>query len=151
MIHILVEEPYTALVDEAAIEKAVAAALTHLGRQAEVGVTIQVDSDEMLQQLNRDFLGIDSPTDVLSFPSDEFDPDDQEDYIGDIILSYPRAEVQAKNAGHPVMNELQLLVVHGVLHLLGLDHAEPEEKTRMWAAQAEILATLGVKINQLPE
>jgi probable rRNA maturation factor len=56
----------------------------------------------------------------------------------------PRAEAQAEAAGHPLESEVQLLVVHGVLHLLGHDHAEPDEKARMWKAQAEILEGLGL-------
>jgi probable rRNA maturation factor len=69
-----------------------------------------------------------------------------EPYLGDIAISLPRATAQAEAAGHPVAAELQLLTVHGVLHLLGHDHAEPEEKAAMWAAQAAVLATLGVTL-----
>ena len=67
-----------------------------------------------------------------------------EPYLGDILISMPRASQQAAVAGHPLEAEVQLLVVHGVLHLLGYDHAEPEEKRRMWAAQADILSSLGL-------
>lgn len=151
MIHILIGEAYENLVLPEVLEKAGAAVIAHQGADPNTELSIVIDSDEKLQSLNRDFLGIDAPTDVLSFPSDEFDPDEQAVYIGDIIISFPRAEAQAKNAGHPVINEIQLLVVHGVLHLLGHDHAEPAEKTRMWTAQAEVLDQLGVQINQLPE
>lgn len=151
MIHILVEPPYDTLVSAEILQRAGLAVLqqTHFDESAEFSVVI--DSDEKLRQLNSEFLGNDAPTDVLSFPSEEFDPDEQAQYIGDVIISYPRAEAQALTAGHPVINELQLLVVHGTLHLLGHDHAEPEEKAVMWAAQDEILANLGVQINQLPE
>ncbi len=151
MIHILIGEAYENLVLPEVLEKAGATVIAHQGTDPNTELSIVIDSDEKLQSLNRDFLGIDAPTDVLSFPSDEFDPDEQAVYIGDIIISFPRAEAQAKNAGHPVINEIQLLVVHGVLHLLGHDHAEPAEKTRMWTAQAEVLDQLGVQINQLPE
>src|ERR687892_74662 len=72
-------------------------------------------------------------------------------YIGDILISIPRAQAQANAAGHPLESEVQLLVVHGVLHLLGHDHAEAEEKARMWKAQAEILERLGLGSIQIRE
>ena len=151
MIHIQIEEPFESLLAPEPLERAALAVLAQQGYDLAAELSVVIDSDEKLRQLNRDFLGIDAPTDVLSFPSDEFDPDEQADYIGDIIISYPRALTQAQTAGHPVLNEIQLLVVHGVLHLLGHDHAEPEEKSRMWQAQAEVLSSLGVILNKLPE
>ena len=151
MIFTQVEPPYEEKVNINLLERAAYTALQHEKSDPESELSIVIDGDEKLRQLNLEFLGIDRPTDVLSFPSDEFDPDEQAVYIGDIIISYPQAENQAAAAGHPVMNEIQLLVVHGVLHLLGHDHADPLEKSRMWAAQTEILADLGCQINQLPE
>lgn len=100
-------------------------------------LTLVVSDDDAIRELNRNFLGNDSPTDVLSFPANEMDPETGRRYLGDVIISLPRAREQAEGAGHPVEAELQLLVIHGVLHLLGYDHAEAEEKARMWAAQAD--------------
>lgn len=131
------------------LEQAALAALTH--QSAEGDLTIVLADDEELHRLNRDFLGIDAPTDVLSFPASETDPETGAAYLGDIILSIPRADAQAQAAGHPLADEARLLVVHGVLHLLGHDHAEPEEKAKMWLAQAEIMDGLGlghVKVNE---
>jgi probable rRNA maturation factor len=107
-------------------------------------MTIVLTDDEQLQELNRDYLGIDAPTDVLSFPAAEADPETGVPYLGDILISIPRARQQAESAGHSVEAEVQLLVVHGTLHLLGHDHAEAEEKTRMWKAQAEVMSKLGL-------
>lgn len=151
MIHILINPPYDSLVSAEILEKTALRTLQHEQQDDSIEFSVVIDSDEKLQQLNRDFLGIDAPTDVLSFASEEFDPDEQAQYIGDVIISYPRAKTQAKAAGHPTLNELQLLVIHGTLHLLGHDHAEPEEKNKMWAAQTAILTSLGCQINQLPE
>lgn len=123
-------------------EQAAQRALEHQARAAQTDLTIVLSDDAHLQALNRDYLGIDAPTDVLSFPSGEVDPDSGNVYLGDVIISYPRAIVQAQTAGHPVEAELKLLVVHGVLHLIGHDHAEEAEKAVMWAAQDEILASL---------
>jgi probable rRNA maturation factor len=127
------------------LEQAALAALTH--QSAEGDLTIVLADDEQLHRLNRDFLGIDAPTDVLSFPASETDPETGARYLGDILLSIPRADAQAQAAGHPLVDEARLLVVHGVLHLLGHDHAEADEKAKMWKAQAEVLEWLGVKVN----
>jgi probable rRNA maturation factor len=125
------------------IERAARAALLH--ESAEGDLSIVLTDDAQLQQLNRDYLGIDAPTDVLSFPATETDPDSQATYLGDILISVPRAAQQALEAGHPLASEVQLLVVHGVLHLLGYDHAGRAEKERMWTVQAAILESIGLK------
>lgn len=143
-------------VDETLLEQAAQAALAKAARlttqaalaaqdvQQEIqALTLVLTGDEAIQELNRQYLGVDSPTDVLSFPAGEVDPETQEFYLGDVILSYPRAQAQAAAAGHPLEAELQLLTVHGVLHLLGYDHAEREEKDQMWSEQDQILTALG--------
>ena len=124
------------------LEQAALAALTH--QSADGDLTLVLTDDEQLQRLNRDFLGVDSPTDVLSFPASETDPETGAAYLGDILLSIPRAEAQARAAHHSLEDEARLLVVHGVLHLLGHDHAEAEEKAKMWKAQGEILKSIGL-------
>lgn len=114
-------------------------------------VTIVITGDEQLRKLNQEFRDFDAPTDVLSFPADFTDPETEAPYLGDIVISYPRAEQQAAVVGHSVVNELQLLVVHGVLHLLGYDHASTQEKNEMWTAQKEILVQLGLENLKIPE
>lgn len=115
-----------------------------LADQADADLTLVLTGDKQVQALNRDFLGSDYPTDVLSFPAEETDPDTGRTYLGDVVISLPRAGEQAQSRGHAVEAEVQLLVVHGVLHLLGHDHAEKTGKIRMWALQAKALANLGV-------
>lgn len=132
-------------------ERAAQAALKHQKESPDVDLTIVLADDARLHELNRDYLGVDAPTDVLSFPASETDPDTGVRYIGDIIISVPYAAKGAAKAGHPLESELQLLVVHGVLHLLGHDHAEPKEKAKMWKAQAEILKSLGLGEIQVRE
>jgi probable rRNA maturation factor len=114
-------------------------------------VAIVVTGDELLHQLNLEYRGIDAPTDVLSFSAQEelgetatafVTAPEAEAYLGDVILSYPMASRQAQAAGHSVANELCLLAVHGVLHLLGYDHATAEEEAAMWAIQDAVLAGL---------
>lgn len=147
MIHLETEFPFP----QNLLERAANAALIHESEPLNSELSIVLTDEARLQQLNRDYLGIDAPTDVLSFPASETDPETGTRYIGDILISMPRAQAQAEAAGHPLEWEVQLLVVHGVLHLLGHDHAEPEEKARMWKAQAEILETIGLGNIQIRE
>ncbi len=108
---------------------------------AEVAVTF-VD-DPYIQQLNREYRGIDRPTDVLSFPmsddEEEIDIPEMVEMLGDIIVSIPRAEAQAEEYGHSFQRELGFLLVHGFLHLLGYDHHTEEEEREMFMRQEEIL------------
>jgi probable rRNA maturation factor len=126
------------------LERAVKNALKNQSASLDSGLTIVLADDSKIRELNRDYLEIDAPTDVLSFPASETDPETGAPYIGDIIISLPYAAKSAEKAGHPLESEVQLLVVHGVLHLLGYDHAEADEKARMWKAQSEILEALGL-------
>ncbi|HEY3313649.1 MAG TPA: rRNA maturation RNase YbeY [Anaerolineales bacterium] len=125
-------------------ENAAAAALKHQSAPANADLTIVLTDDKQLHELNLQWMGVDAPTDVLSFPAEEIDPENGNRYLGDILVSLQRASEQARAAGHSLEAETQLLIVHGVLHLLGHDHAEAAEKARMWAAQAEILTQLGL-------
>ncbi len=114
--------------------------------EGEVALSIVITEDEAVRELNRQFRGVDAPTDVLAFGSgDESDfvtAPGEPAYLGDVVISYPRAVVQAEEYRHSVDRELALLTVHGLLHLLGYDHVGEEEKARMWARQEEILEGL---------
>lgn len=152
MIHVEAEFPFP----EPLLERAARAVLEHQTPHESVEplepeLTIVLTDDARLQALNREYLGIDASTDVLSFPASETDPETGARYLGDIVISIPRARAQAEAAGHPLEWEVQLLVVHGVLHVLGHDHADAEEKARMWQAQAEILERLGIGSIQIRE
>lgn len=141
-------------VDAAALEEAVAALLRHEGLST-AALAIVITDDESVRALNRDYRGVDAATDVLSFAAHDgaeaFQdaPDDLrallESTLGDVIIAFPYAERQAAHFGNPIDAELKLLAVHGVLHLLGYDHATEEEEAALWALQEAILAPLGVK------
>lgn len=150
MINLQIAETFTAQIDAGLLTRAAEETLKHSEKASGSDLTIVMTGDAEIQQLNRDFLEIDAPTDVLSFPADYTDPDTDANYLGDVIISYPRAVEQAAAGGHPLNAELQLLVTHGVLHLLGFDHAEPEEKEEMWSVQAEILSRLGIDPSTMP-
>ncbi|MBM3124836.1 MAG: rRNA maturation RNase YbeY [Chloroflexi bacterium] len=145
MIHIQGEFPARSLLKRAARLTLESASGANPPRSAaKADLTIVLSDDARLREMNREYLGIDAPTDVLSFPASDADPETGRRYLGDILISIPRAAAGAEAAGHSLEAEVQLLVVHGVLHLLGHDHAGTEEKARMWAVQAEVLKQLGL-------
>ncbi len=124
--------------------------LSDQGLSLDSDLTLVIGDDERLRSLNSEFLGNDKPTDVLAFPAGHVDPDTGHTYLGDIIISLPRAKTQALAAGHTISAELSLLTLHGLLHLLGYDHDLPEQKTKMWKVQNQTLDKLGLKIS-LPD
>jgi probable rRNA maturation factor len=124
-----------------------AAQCTLDSEQAQPGtLSIVLTDDAEVQTLNRTYLGLDEPTDVLAFPDGSVDPEEGALYFGDIIISLPAAKRQSQRLRHDLDDELKLLVVHGALHLLGYDHAEETDKAEMWAAQQSILDALHVQI-----
>ena len=103
-------------------------------------LTVRVAGDRELRRLNREFLGQDEVTDVLSFPSG----DDGSEYLGDLALSWPAVVRQAGEHGHPVEVEAALLVVHGLLHLLGWDHSSAAEEREMTRLTLSCLRRAGI-------
>jgi probable rRNA maturation factor len=145
-VDVQVDDEYQAEVAADDLTRAVAVALDREG-QPNAEVTVVVTSDEAVAELNRQFRNVAGPTDVLSFSAVEPAPGfvaapDAPAYLGDIIIAFPFTRHQAAEANRPLRDELRLLAVHGTLHLLGYDHSEPDDETRMWASQDEILAGL---------
>jgi probable rRNA maturation factor len=144
-VEVQVARQFSSLVDENDLRKAAVATLKHEGVE-EAELTIVVTDDEQVRELNRTYRGVDKPTDVLSFQSEGSDEfvlaPEAESYLGDVVIAYPFTAAQAEAAGRPVEHDLKLMVVHGVLHLLGYDHAEPDEKEIMWGKQDAILEEL---------
>lgn len=114
-------------------------------------ISIRITDNCEIQELNKNYRNIDAPTDILSFTTDEFDPETQRTYLGDLVISHEKVKIQAEIAQHPLSTEYALMAVHGTLHLLGYDHAEPDEKKRMWMLQKDILAALNIFPRKLPE
>jgi len=110
-------------------------------------VSLVFTDSETVKQLNRDYRGVDEPTDVLAFcmlsqkgaDSAFALPPDGITRLGEVIVSYPQAVEQAKEQGHSPERELALLIIHGILHLLGYDHEEPEEESKMRERERELL------------
>ncbi len=136
----------------ALLQTAVSATLTQQNISPPASLSLVLTDDAQLQQLNQAYRQIDAPTDVLSFAAGKplFDVPDAIPYLGDILISVPYASRQAEEEGHSLPEELQLLAVHGVLHLLGHDHMQPAQKQMMWAAQTAVLAQINVHIS-LPD
>jgi len=138
------DSAYRKQIDPRRLREAARKTLAHESAPSRAELTLVITGDDEIRDLNRQYRGVDAPTDVLSFAEAETDAHFVEPvYLGDVIISYPRAVAQAASAGHPVADELLLLVVHGVLHLLGHDHAGRAEKRKMWTAQKQILSELG--------
>ncbi|WP_166983717.1 rRNA maturation RNase YbeY [Paramicrobacterium fandaimingii] len=131
-------------VDEAALLRLCNHALGVMHVSAEAELNIVVVDEGAMEQLHVQWMDEPGPTDVLSFPMDELRPGTEENpappgLLGDIVLCPQVAEMQAETAGHSTLDELLLLTTHGILHLLGFDHAEPDEEREMFGIQRDIL------------
>jgi probable rRNA maturation factor len=143
MINLEIKKEFQDLFESSSLKLVVSSTLRHLSVPENASITILITTDQQIHQLNRDFRGVDTPTDVLAFPAGHRDPEDGTIYLGDVIISHPRASHQARQRGHPVIKEIQLLIIHGILHLLGYDHEDPEGKEQMWERQEFLLDQLG--------
>ena len=145
-----VDEPFAERVDGDLLRDVVSRALVAEGIGGEVGITLVVTDDEEIQAINAAQRGIDQPTDVLSFPLEGPDdvasgfvtPPGEPRRLGDIVISFPRAEAQAGDYGHSLRRELAYLTVHGTLHLLGYDHEDEAEREVMRAREEAALAEI---------
>jgi probable rRNA maturation factor len=123
------------------VEKALRLTLEHL-EKFDVDLTLRLTRDPEIRQMNQTFRSLAQTTDVLAFNQDMINPETNRLYLGDIIISVDRAMQQAQEQGHSLDHEVAFLAIHGVLHLLGYDHAQPEDKKEMWGLQNEIFDNL---------
>ena len=133
-------------VDETSIVSAARYALDKMEVSPLAELSILCVTLEVMEDLHERWMDLPGPTDVMAFPMDELDssrrpdaPDASPALLGDIVLCPAFAKDQAKTAGHGLIDELHLLTVHGVLHLLGYDHAEPEQEREMFGLQNRLL------------
>lgn len=131
-------------VDEVRVLKLASFALDHLRIHPQAELAIQFVDEEPMTTLHIQWMDEPGPTDVLSFPMDELRPGTDLELsapglLGDIVICPQVAETQAVAAGHDTINEILLLTTHGILHLLGYDHAEPDDEKIMFGLQREIL------------
>lgn len=109
-------------------------------------LSIMFVEPDVMEELHVRWLDLPGPTDVMSFPMDELRPgidghDPEPGMLGDVVLCPSVAAQQARDAGHSTVEEMLLLTIHGILHLLGFDHAEEEEEEEMFALQRQLLLT----------
>jgi probable rRNA maturation factor len=147
MVDVLIRPKFEQAVKAEDVHHTALAVLQAEAASPEATVCIVITDDAEIRSLNLQFRGVDAPTDVLAFADEPTEPafvaaPDEPPYLGDVIVSLPRARVQAATLGHPTEAEVRLLIVHGVLHLLGYDHGTAEEEARMWARQDAILSAL---------
>ncbi|WP_353827990.1 rRNA maturation RNase YbeY [Agromyces sp. SYSU T0242] len=131
-------------VDEAALQRLAVYALDAMHVHADAELAIVLVDEGAMEQLHVQWMDEPGPTDVLSFPMDELRPGTEDEpapagLLGDVVLCPQVAESQAAAAGHALIDELLLLTTHGILHLLGFDHAEPAEEKEMFGIQRDIL------------
>jgi probable rRNA maturation factor len=146
-IGIHVDHEFRASVDRRQAERTIRQILRDEGVTSPYEVSLVVTDSETVQRLNRDYRGIDEPTDVLAFhmlPQKGSDssftlPPDGVIRLGEVVVSYPQAAAQAKEQRHSPEEELALLVIHGILHLMGYDHEGPEEEHKMRKREKELL------------
>jgi len=133
------------VVDETVLLRLTEHNLAELHVSPDADVAILLVDEGAMESLHVQWMDEPGPTDVLSFPMDELRPGTEEQpappgLLGDIVLCPQVAETQAQAAGHATIDELILLTTHGLLHLLGFDHAEPEEEREMFGLQRELIA-----------
>lgn len=131
-------------VDESALQRLATFALDHLHVHRDAELAILLVDEAAMEQLHVQWMDEPGPTDVLSFPMDELRPGSEDEItppglLGDLVICPQVAIAQATDAGHSPADEMQLLTAHGILHLLGYDHAEPDEEREMFGIQREIL------------
>ncbi len=151
-INILFEEGYERCIEESCLKNMVEKVLIAQNVDSNVEVSLVLAGQERVHRLNLSYLGRDAPTDVLAFtmlpePSGRdvapfVIPPDGIKHLGEVIISYPQAVIQAEEHHHSIKTEIAILIIHGVLHLLGYDHDRPELEGEMRAREAEILTDI---------
>ncbi len=148
MLTIKSRQAFRKELDKKRLQKASFTAFHFLGFETEPEVTLQVTNDHTIQEFNLQYRGIDEVTDVLSFENAFTDPESGETYLGDILISFETAKRQADLRELDLMAELEMLLVHGILHLAGMDHALQTEWQEMSALQDAILTELNNPIQK---
>jgi probable rRNA maturation factor len=142
MIDVNIHPDFISHLSQTWIEKLADLALQQIAEGEEIELSISLEQDETVKDLNLQYRSIDATTDVLSFEGDYLNPETGLNHLGDIIISVPQAQKQAIAANHSLKQEIALLIVHGILHLLGYDHAELDDEKVMWEKQDLILTKL---------
>lgn len=143
MLEISIPNRFRKQIPILSLEKATEATLKACHRPVADRIALRISTNRVLRNFNKRFRGLDEVTDVLSFEDEYDDPEDGSHMLGDILISLEKAEEQSIVGGHTLEQELEMLLVHGVLHLCGYDHGEKKEYAKMTAMQDQILTSLG--------
>jgi len=152
-INVLVEEGFEGCPEANWLQSVAEQVLTAQGADSDVELGLVITSRERVRQLNKSYRGKDEPTDVLAFYMTSaageifVAPPDGVHHLGEVIISYPQAVIQAKEHQHSIKKELAILIIHGVLHLLGYDHEEPKQERQMRGRETEILSYIEKEAN----
>ena len=156
-INVLIDENFEGYLEVSWLQSVAEQVLVAQDAGSRVELGLVITSQERVQQLNQSYLGRDEPTDVLAFSmlpeplttgeseaSSPFaQPPDGVLHLGEVIISYPQAVIQAEEHRHSVKREIAILIIHGVLHLLGYEHDKPELERQMKAREKGILSCIG--------
>ena len=143
MFNLILPNSYAREIDQTRLAAAFREGAKTLGLAKNTSLTLRVTNNRLIRQLNYAWRGENSPTDVLSFENAFTDPETGDQYLGDIVISFDKARQQAQTGGHTIQSEIELLFVHGLLHLSGFDHDQKEEWAEMTKTQDEILKKIG--------
>lgn len=145
-IAIQIPPQWEAQVDSAALQQAVETVWQAEGMVGKAAISLVIVGDEEMSRLHEQYRAEAGTTDVLTFPYEQdYDYGEMEGYLGDIVLCFEQAQRQGGTEGHEVQEELLLLTVHGMLHLLGYDDETPSAKLEMWQRQRIIMGELGMR------
>ena len=152
-MNIQIDSPFRASIDESWLQHVVEETLKAKSGDSSIELGLVITDEERVRQLNKNYRGIDEPTDVISFALLEGDdsfimPPDKILHLGEVVISYPQAVRQAKEQKHSTERELAHLAIHGVLHLLGHDHENEGDNYKMKAIETQVLSVLDRKSGQ---
>ena len=143
MLNLIVPNSYAKQLDQKRLSLAWEESLKQLNLPKKASATLRITNNSLIRQFNKSWRNENAVTDVLSFENAYTDPETGEEYLGDIIISFQKAKQQAQVGGHPVQTEIEMLFVHGILHLVGYDHGDKEEWQAMTEMQNLILNKIG--------
>ena len=156
-INVMIPRGLGRRVDKTLIQRVSRLALERDRWEEPATVDIHIVDDEEMREINASRRGVDEATDVLSFPLFDLEPGagirqdffvlppEEQVHIGEVLISFPRVEAQAEEAGHSPEREIAFLTVHGVLHLLGYDHETVPDRRRMRRREEEVLTEVGLR------
>ena len=139
MLNLIIPNSYLKEIDQSRLAAAFHEGIKVLGLPKNASLTLRITNNRLIRQFNHAWRGENSSTDVLSFENAYTDPETGEEYLGDIVISFEKARQQARLGGHMIQYEIELLFVHGLLHLTGFDHDMKKEWAEMTKAQDQIL------------